>query len=514
VTLLAPGSTVWLLRHELRLSLRGLLAGRARGRAGMIWATVALPVLLMAVGGAPLGFALRDVEMPMTPAAMLIAGAVTAMVFTLMLSQTLAAAVEALYLRADLDLLFSSPIAARKVLTVRFLGVALSVCAVFAFFLAPFVLPIAVFGHPAWLASLLVLLDIGLAASAAGLLLAAALFRLIGPRRTRTVGQVLAALIGAAFFLASQARNILGGVRAESLFVSLVRVSKQTGFHLLPGADLPLRAVVGEPLPLLIVTAVGVGAFLLANTLLGRAFARDAASASGADTARSRARGGVGAFAGGAFAVTLRKELRLLARDPALLSQVLLRVLYMLPLGFVLLRQAGSHQSYVLPGGAAALVVLAGHVAGSLAWVTISAEDAPDLLACAPAGVRTLRRAKLAAAFLPTAVMLAIVLVPLLVLAPWVGLVATAGCAAATVASGYLNLWWQKPGKRADFRRRRASSWLVAMAELFVGLLIAAATGLLAAGVWWAVIPAALAALITFGLRRSDTRIQAALRAA
>ncbi|RAK60630.1 hypothetical protein DJ021_12835 [Phenylobacterium hankyongense] len=512
---LAPGSTAWLLRHELRLTLRGLLARRSKGRGGTIWLTLAVPLLLAAVAGAPLGLVLREVDVPMIPASILIADAGLAMLFTLMLSQTLAAAVEALFQRGDLDLLFSSPIAPRKVLTIRFLGVAAGIFGAFGLFTAPFIIPVALLGHPGWLAALVVLFDVALAATAVGLLLATGLFRLIGPRRTRTVGQLLAALIGALFFLVAQARNILGGSRSDSLFASLVALSRDPRLQLPPGADWPLRALVGEPAPLLAMTALSVGAFLVANNVLGAAFAKDAASASGADTARVRAGAAGGpAFAAGAFAVTLRKELRLLARDPALLSQVLLRVLYILPLGFVLLRQAVSHQSVVLPGSAAALVVLAGQVAGSLAWITISAEDAPDLLACAPTPVRTLRRAKLAAAFIPVAGLLVPVLLPLIVLAPWVGVTAALGCAAVVVVSGLLNLWWQKPGKRADFRRRRSGSWFVALAEFLISVLIAAATGLIAAGFAWGVAPAALAALATWALRRSDAQIARALAAA
>jgi ABC-2 type transport system permease protein len=514
--MLAPGSTLWLLRHELRLSLRGLLARRGKGGRGIrVWITVGLLGVLMLAAGVPLGLALRHADMPMTPAAMLIADGAVVMVFTLMLSQTLAAAVEALYQRADLDLLFSSPLAPRKVLTVRFLGVALSVCMVFALFVVPFVLPVAVISHPGWAAVIVLLLDLGLAAAAAGLLVAAGLFKLIGPRRTRTVGQVLAAIIGAAFFLTAQARNILGEGRTESLFQGLARMGARPGFRMPPGADIPLRAAVGEPLPLLLFTLVSLAAFLLVNNWLGRAFARDAASASGADTPRIKANArAIRTFATGAFAVTLRKEMRLLLRDPALMSQVLLRVLYMLPLGFVLLRQAGRHEDYVLPGGAAALVVLAGQVAGSLAWITISAEDAPDLLACAPSPIRTLRRAKLAAAFIPIGIMLTLVLVPLIVVSPWVGMAAALGCIAVTVSSGLINLWWQKPGKRADFRRRRSASWLVALAEFFISLIIAAATALFAAGLWWGLIPAALAALAVFSLRRSDAQIARTLQMA
>src|SRR6185312_364730 len=106
------------------------------------------------------------------------------------------------------------------------------------------------------------------------------------------------------------------------------------------------------------------------------------------------------------------------------------------------------------------------------------------------------------------AVLLSPILLPLLFLAPLIALAATLGCAASMVMASLLNIWWQRPGKRSEMRRARSSSWFVTLAEVFLGLLIAAATALLAAGYYgWAVIPAVLALAATLMLRRSDAQI-------
>jgi ABC-2 type transport system permease protein len=296
----------------------------------------------------------------------------------------------------------------------------------------------------------------------------------------------------------------------------VVSLARDPRFHGFPGLTWPLRALVGEPLPLLAAIGLGGGIFLIANQVLGARFAADAAAAAGAGTGTRRARaGGRVRFAATPFNATLVKELRLIARDPALISQVLLRVLYLLPLGFLVLRQAGQGQSLALPGSAAALSLIAGQVSGSLAWITISAEDAPDLLSCAPTPIRTLRRAKLAAAILPVAAMLALVILPLAFLSPLTALAAALGCAASMAMAAMMNVWWQRPGKRADFRRRRSASWLVTLAEVLLGLLIAAATGLTAAGlIGWALIPAGLALAGVLMLSRTDAQIARALRTA
>jgi len=512
-----PGSTLWLLAHEMRLAGRRWgrrRGGRAPNRALRLALTFALPVVLTLAVGVPLGLALRRFEVTPTPVAAAVGAFTLVTIFTLMLSQSLAAAVDALYERNDLDLLFSSPLEPRTVMTVRFLGVAASVFRVSAYFFVGPLIAIAVLGHPQFLAAVVVLFALALASAGTGLLLTAGLFRLIGPRRTRTIGQVLAALVGASIFLASQMRQILGDDRTDSTMQQVIRLARDPAYQF-PGLDWPLRALIGQPLPLLAAAAIGAGIFGVANAWLGPRFAADAAAAAGVGRGGGRARNAGAAFAGGPFATTLRKELRLLARDPALITQVMLRVLYMLPLGFVLVRQAGDGADYTLPGGAAALVLVASQVAGSLAWITVSAEDAPDLLASAPAHVSLVRRAKLAAAALPVAALLTPILIPLILLAPLPGFAAAVGCAAAVAATGLINVWWQRPAKRSEFRSRRPASWFVTVAEIFVAMLIGAATGLFAGGlVWFAPIPAALAGAVLFALRRTDAQIAETLAAA
>jgi ABC-2 type transport system permease protein len=502
------GSIPWLLAHEMRLGWREAMGARGR-YVGLVAGGFVLVVLVGA--GVGLGMALRHYQLEVSTPAVLIADLALAFIFTLMLSQTLAAAAQALYSRGDLDLLFSSPLPPRTVLTVRFTALALNVVTLFAALAGGLLLPIAFLGHPQWLGVLPVLMALALLASAAGLVLASALFRLLGPRRTRTIAQVLAAVIGAAIFLVFQSGNMMGGDR-RAMFERIAGVMSDRDLALPPLADLPLRAMLGEPWPLLAIFGLSVVAFLAVNTLLGRRFARDSAAAVGVDGVGRKAKARTGDFASGAFAATLRKELRLLLRDAALLSQVLLRVLYLLPLAFVLLRNAGEGQSLLLPGGAAGLAVMAGQLASSLTWITVSAEDAPDLLVAAPAPISTVNRAKLAAALIPVAGLLALPLVALIVLAPAAGIAATLGCAASASSAGMINVWRQRPGRRSDFRRKGSVHWFFTVAILLIGGLIGTATFFAASLQLWAIIPAVLAAVFTLALRKSDAAIIATLR--
>jgi len=515
VTLIAPGSILWLLGHEMRLYWRNFRAGRAgRGARGLI-SLIVVGVMLFG-GGVLAALGLHEVEVPIHPISISVAALAAAVVFTLMLSQTLSASSEALYERGDLDLLFASPIGPAKVLFVRSLGVAGGVVTIFALIVTPLLLPSVIWGHPGWAGVFGVLGGLALSSTAVGLLLAMALFALIGPRRTRTVAQVMAALVGAAFFLVSQTRTILGEQKSSSLFAEITRQAQEGRLHPSPIMSLPLRAMLGEPLPLLTLLAGSAGLFALAALALGRRFSDAAAATQGktaarpAKATRSEARR---AFSAGPFLATVRKELLLIRRDAALLSQVLLRVLYLIPTALLLSRNAAEGAGPALAGGAGVVAFLAGQVAGSLAWITLSAEDAPDLLAVSPARIRTLRRAKLAAALIPVALFLVAPIAVLTWFLPSAGAWTALGAALAAWSSGLINIWHQRPGKRADFKRRGGASWMATIAEMLVSALLAGATGLAVAGLWpWALVPLGLAGATLLSLRRGDAQIARNLR--
>ena len=516
MSLLPPGSTLWLLAHEMRLNWRNFRSGRTgKGPGALIG--LGILALMMVAGGVGIAFAAKGWQVPINPLSVAMAAMVCAVTVTLMLSQTLTASTEALYERGDLDLLFSSPIAPRKVLFVRALGVAAGVMTIFAMFLGPLLLPSVIWGHPQWLGLFGVLIALGLTATALGLILAMGLFSLIGPRRTRTVAQVLGALVGAAFFLASQMRTILGGEESRSLYARLVQEAQDGRLKPPEGADIFLRAMVGEPLALLAVLGGAAVLFGLAANVLGRRFSDAAAATQGASgssrTARARP---LRDFARGAYMATLVKELRLIRRDAGLLSQVLLRVLYLIPTAILLTRTAqGDSGLAAMAGGAAVVVFLAGQVTGSLAWITLSAEDSPDLLSVSPAPVRTVRRAKLTAAMIPVAALLAIPIGALIWFDPLVAAWTTAGASLAAWFAGLINIWHQKPCKRTDFRRRRGASWVATLSEVLIAMLISGATGLAVGGfAVWGVIPLVLAVTVLMLMRRTDEQIAKSLRLA
>lgn len=497
--LFPAGSTPWLLAHELRLTWRG---AQGKVNRGVITMAVVICILAAAVG-LPIAFALSSVQIPMRPEVVLGVDLALVFLFTLMLSGTLAAATQVFFLRGDLDLLLSSPLPARRVLTARCVGMAVNAASLFLLLVSPMVLPTILFGHPEWLTVYPVLISLSLLATMVGLAIAVGLFALIGPRATRTLAQVLAALIGAAFFTVGQLwRFVIRG--HEDMVAERYEAAVRTGVFA-PGQPLawPAQALLGQPIPAFAILAVTVGLFLLTANAVGARFARNAAAAAGLGAPGKTARGRVRGFTGGPFSAMLRKELRLMRRDVVLLSQVLLRLIYLVVMSVVLWNSLSRLGDVAAPALAGAVTFMAGQIAAAFAWITMSGEEGFELLASAPAKASVLRRAKLVAALVPVAVLLALPLGAVAWLSPRIGAITAVGCIASAVSACLIAIWYERPIPRSDFRRRRANSMVAALAEFLMGVLWAGATAM-AAGPWWmlAIAPIILAGVALLALRR------------
>ncbi|MEA3033493.1 MAG: type transport system permease protein, partial [Sphingomonadales bacterium] len=224
--------------------------------------------------------------------------------------------------------------------------------------------------------------------------------------------------------------------------------------------------------------AVAALVFWVAATLLRTHFLRSWQSAGEHSAPRSRKadRGGAAVFASNLTAAVVAKELRLLKREPEILFSLLLRLIYLLPLVFLGLKGTGGAEQFRVPVLAAIGAIAAGQLCGSLAWLTISAEEAPDLLAVAPVPRGIVRRNKLLAAMAmtaPFALILPLVLAPR---HPGAAIVTFLGSLAAGWAAGLIELLFGKPGKRSAFQRRQQGSFLTSLLGLFCALLIGGAT--------------------------------------
>lgn len=513
----ARASIPWLLAHELRILWRSLggkkKAGPAKKRRISFpsWLVAVLVIGVISAAFIPAALSLRDVEIVASPLLVVIIDLVIALILSLMLSQTVVTAVDAFYQRGDLDLLLSSPMSPTRILVVRALAIAVNPAMVFAALATPFLLPAAFLGHPELLGAYGVIIAISLTATAAGLALAIFLFRLIGPRRTRTVAQILAAFVGAIFVIAAQVPNIMAGDDREAFWTE--RIYEIINVETLPAIlQWPAEAVLGHLGPLLIILGFSIALFTVVALWVGRRFGTNAAAANSAAPAeRKRPPKNTANFGSGVVRATIAKEARLLLRDPGLISQVMLRVIYLFPLAVFIFTTGDDLDGFFGMIAAGSITLLAGQLAGSLAWLTLSAEDSPELLASAPVPIRRFWNAKLIVTLIPSAIIVAPASLALAIFAPVAGFLALIGGAAAATSATLINLWLQKQTKRAEFRKSWSSSFAASILELATSAGLAAAVGLAVAGSIYALAALAITVGVLAFSYRSEASIQARL---
>jgi ABC-2 type transport system permease protein len=504
-----PGSALWLLQHELRMFWFNN-GGRRNKRNWM--------VRVLFAGWLGLhGLAYRLLhDMPALPDTVLPFMAMGATVLlvvlgTFMFSSGLKASVDSLFERGDVDLLLSSPLPSRSIFTVRLSAITLGVALVYLALAAPIVNVGPFIGHAGWLAVYAVLLAWAAICCALAMLLTLFLVRVLGARKTRVVAQVISAIAGALLFLLAQAQNFFQ-LNSPAFIQGVMTKFAAPGSILAPDSVIWAagRAATGSTAALLALIGVAVALFLFTAQFTHGFFVRGLQQAVSSVRARDKVAVQQGQFGRHLIEVVLRKEWRLIVRDPHLLSQVLLQLFYLLPLVFVVLR----NDEHTAPSVAAGLTLLAASLTASLTWIIVAAEDAPDLLQASPSAARVIRMAKLAAAVIPVLVLMAIPLAWALAHHLVTGLLMCFTVVSATLGAGLTGLWQGRPAPRGNFKNRARSNWVGTVVEM-VGSLGWSATGFVlirAAGsgqsaydARWAAIGLAIALLtllLAWGTRR------------
>ncbi len=463
-----PGSFLWLFAHDLRLNWRRF--------SSMFRSIAAGPLAALIIGG---GIVLHLIAWPVVamvspllhPADGASSGPLAGLIIAIvswMLAQSLFGATRALYDRGDLDLLLGSPLAASKVFAAKAAAIAISTFGSVAILTLPLANVGALIDRPAWLAVYPVLMALALIATSLGLALTIWLFGMIGPQRARVYLHVTGAMIGGGFILAAQIVAMLPKPMRTSVQSWIAQFSGQTngtGHHIL---GWPIASLQGDLGSIALLIALALLTFAGVVKLLGARFANASLSAVGASAGNTARNNQPIRFQGGLGRSLRRKEWRLLVRDPNMLAQLSLQIVYTIPVAVVLLR---SEQLPVVLALAPTIVVIAAQIAASLAWLTVSGEDAPELIETAPVKAATVDRAKLSAILGP---LLMIVTVPLLALANisvFAALVAAVCVAGASASTALLNFWHPMPGNRRGMLRRHAQSKLVALVEHALAML-------------------------------------------
>ncbi|MFT3732207.1 MAG: permease [Hyphomicrobium sp.] len=499
---MTSASLPWFARHELRLAWRDIVqmlsGGQTRRERSLLIGAVVFAALLHWLAYIVLSRFLIGADLT-SKATLITLTASILLTFSMMLSQAVEQVTRAFYARSDLDLILSSPASSRNLFAVRIVSIAITGAIMTAAMIAPAINAAAWIAGPRWLSAYAVIAGLSAVSTGLAILVTLGLFRIAGAQKTRFIAQIIAAVVGAALLIGLQVAAVFAYGRLSRFSV----LNSDAVSRAAPALDsffwMPARAVLGDVNAAIVLVLGGVVFLAAVIAFFGPQFGSNAIAASGANAEQRDNKAFHNAFRAVTRVGALRrKELILLARDPWLLSQTLMQILYLLPPALLLWRDMGTDTNgpVIL---APVLVMAFGQLAGGLSWLTISGEDAPDLIATAPIDKAAAIRAKIEAVLMIIACVAAPFVVGMAFLS-YSGALATASAvAAASISAVVIQLWFKSTARRTQFRRRQTATKIATFSEAFSSVFWAAAAGLAAATSWFA-LAFVLAALTTLWL--------------
>lgn len=387
-----PGSLPWLVRHELRLWWR---EARTKGLSErVILISSAFSVLLLGWLWFTLG-TVREVLPKVLPPTVgfWFAVAVWGFAFLFALREAMAQSSIAIFDRGDLDLLIASPMPSKAIFTSRLLGIAISTFLSFSLFVIPYSIAVLLFGFYSLLGIYPVLISTSLIAASLGMILSLWLTRVLGAKSARSLVDFLSIVVSSLFVLLSQLPNL---VRIYHFQLPKTLLEWPIFSQASP-LWFPARALYFD-LPAVFFSLVfGSGLFWLTLEFLNRWFL---SSTQQAVVEKTKIPKTFAPFSSNLNALLLKKEWKLILRNPYLLSRTFLPILLLVPLG---LASVGGTQMIALGSLLTMGTVLIGtQFATALTITALSAEEAPDLLKSSPISGTKVRQIKLLAALIPS----------------------------------------------------------------------------------------------------------------
>jgi ABC-2 type transport system permease protein len=159
------------------------------------------------------------------------------------------------------------------------------------------------------------------------------------------------------------------------------------------------------------------------------------------------------------------------------MSQTLMQLLYLIPPAVMLWHSFGD-SSDALTILTPVIVMAAGQLSGGLAWLTISGEDAHDLVATLPLSDRQVIYAKIEVVLIIIAAVVAPFIFAIAFASPMQASVTAAGVIIAGASSAAIQLWFRVQASRNHFRRRQTASRIATFAEAFSSIGWAATSAL------------------------------------
>ena len=473
----------WLLRHEIRLILR---ASPAWKWLLPIMALVSLGLVVLAWQTKNTWFSrLPDLPSDVPSGVLLIFTGTLFFLLTIMLSGAVQNTIQTLFDRGDLDLILSSPLDSRVVLAARGLWIVFSSFVSVAIFILPLAITATAFIGIRALGAVVLLVALAFFAGGAGLMLTLLLVRIFGARRAKTIAQVLGALLGASVYLLSQSARFISKDSLPWLQNIASALTSLPSSHPL---FFPAKAVLFDPLPTVTMLTVGIAFFAVGVQITHRVFVIGATSSLVGGKVRVSSLKNQ-RFEGNFLRNLIKKEWRLILRDPMLISQTLMQLLYLIPLFFVFL--GGSSRTTnvfgavgIFPILATAAIMIGGTLAQNLAQIIVASEEAPELLRMSPVSPAQLRLGKLVAANAPVWAIFIPIIVWRSSLEPISWLVLPA-FATITILGSLMTLWTAKPFIRSDLiKQRRGQNFWVGIAML---VMYGTILGALLLHNWWSI---------------------------
>ena len=455
-----PGTLVWLASHELRLGWRDWIAMMTAGRRNRA-RNLAIALIIFAGFMHLLAYSMvgryAGARIGPDKATLVVVTGVMLLSLSLLLSQAMELVTRVFYSRSDLDLILTSPVSPQKIFSVRIGRIAVEV-ALFAMLLAmPSINVLAVLGGARWLFAYGVVAAMGAVATAFAVALTVALFRTIGAKRTRLIAQIVAAVIGAAFVIGLQIAAIFS-------YGSLSLAPLQSAWLIahVPNIDSPVwwpaRAMLGDP----------------AALIRGRGDQHRAARRGDPDfrgPVRRSCGGRRRRVAGHRPPTPLVESVSPPLREPHAAAKGVdparARSLADVadsdadPLSAAAGAISVAHfsqphrRAYVLL--VPMMVMAAGHLGGNLAWLSISGEDAPDLVATAPISARRIIWAKIEAVMGAIAFIFAPLVAVLAFASVRAGAGGGCGRLVAAASATLIQLCFRTQARRSQFRHRHVS---------------------------------------------------------
>ena len=495
----SPGTIFWFGRHEIRLAWRdwqALMTGGRRRRTTVVLGFTVFAVImhgmawLMLYSAASRAGSADDQVLSSLTVSLLLA-------WSLMVSQAMETVTRAFFARGDLELILTSPVSASRLFAVRLAAMAGTVVAMALVLAAPFIHVLVWLGGARWLGGYVVAVALAIDAAAVAIVIIVAMFHLLGAKRTRAVSQIFAAVIGAAFAIFLQFVTIISyGAMPDVDFSQMVAAVGAASNHTM--MRWPAPEILADPVAL--AALLGGSVIVLAAVIFVFAprFGQFALAAGNVthDAPRRTERHSLFRASSPSWALR-RKEWVLLLRDPWLMSQTLMQLLYLLPAAFLLWRNFRGI------GGSAMLVpiliVAAGQLGGGLAWLAVSGEDAPELIATAPMAAARVLRAKTEAVLGGVALIFAPFIVLFFTVKPFPAVVAMAGILLAAASSTAIQYWFRTQGRRSVFRRRQTSSRVATITEALSSTGWAATGAMATWGTVFCLLPAMVVLTIVAG---------------